>query len=141
MQHWKLEPEVAAELGDHSELDTSEHPPVVSRLHLRFTGWLGDDLIECFPCFVVTDALGRALDEAKLSGYRLASLEVTRGDEMAELQPEIELPEFKWLVLENAPGADLRTDAQHNLVVTERAMKVLRRFRLDQCDIERAAPP
>lgn len=137
MKYWKLEPEVAAELGEKSSLDTSLHPPRVERLHLRFTGWLGDDLVECFPCFVATEKLCDALESANLTGYRVEELEMSVGDEMSELHPEVELPRFKWLALqEGGPQGDLSTDEGHNLLVSERAMNVLKQFRLDQCDVE-----
>jgi hypothetical protein len=60
-ERWVLCPEVAAELGGNTVMDAFAHPPKVSRLHLRFMGWLGDDLLETFPCFLVTSRLAKAL--------------------------------------------------------------------------------
>src|SRR3954454_10828086 len=59
--YFALEPEVAGQLGDTTMLDTSVHPPVIQRLEYRFDGWLGDDLLESFPCFVVTERLANEL--------------------------------------------------------------------------------
>lgn len=140
MQFWKLEPEVAAELGDRTDLDTSTHPPKVAHLHLRFAGWLGDDLIECFPCFAVTDRLAQAISAAHLTGCRAATLEMSIADELTERQPEAVLPVFRWLIIEQSSSsstqADFSTDSGHNLVVSERALQVLRAFHLDHCEIE-----
>ena len=41
-----LAPEVAAQMGERTDLDTTVHPAMVRRLHLQFNGWLGDDLLE-----------------------------------------------------------------------------------------------
>lgn len=49
-----VEPEVAGELGPGSVVDSSVHPPVVSRLEYVFTDWLGDCIVETFPCYIVT---------------------------------------------------------------------------------------
>jgi hypothetical protein len=35
-------------------------------LHHRFEGWLGDELLETFPCFLVSSAMAAALEEAGL---------------------------------------------------------------------------
>ena len=59
-QYWLVSPEVAGELGDGTVMDTAVHPPWVSRLHHRFQGWLGDDLLECFPCFLTTARIEHA---------------------------------------------------------------------------------
>jgi hypothetical protein len=52
-----IEPEIAGGLGDHTEIDTEVRPPVVKSLEYRLEGWLGDELLESFPCFIVTSLL------------------------------------------------------------------------------------
>lgn len=74
---WSLEPEVAGELGDESVLDTTVHPPRVFKLQYRFIGWLGDDLLETFPCYIVTESLASALLSARLTGFELDEVELT----------------------------------------------------------------
>jgi hypothetical protein len=39
------------------------HPPIVSRLHLVFDTWEGDDLVERFPTFLVTEPSPPVSDE------------------------------------------------------------------------------
>lgn len=48
-RYYRLEPEVAGELGSGTVMDVSRHPPLVSHLQFKFQGWLGDDLLETFP--------------------------------------------------------------------------------------------
>lgn len=42
VKYFYLEPEVSGGLGDDAIMDTGVHPPVVTRLHYEFDGWLGD---------------------------------------------------------------------------------------------------
>ena len=56
MQYVYIEPEVAGGLGDHTVMDRSVHPPIVSKLHYQMEGWLGDALLESFPVFIVISA-------------------------------------------------------------------------------------
>jgi len=43
-----IEPEVACGLGEKTQMDSSVHPPIVSKLHFVFEDWLGDDIIKPF---------------------------------------------------------------------------------------------
>jgi hypothetical protein len=72
MPYFGLYPEVAGELGDDIELDASTRPPVVHRLHVVFSDWLGDDLLKNYPRFLVTKKLGERLLKEQLTGFELA---------------------------------------------------------------------
>ena len=52
-----IEPEVAGGLGNETIIDKNYHPPIVKKLHYEFNGWLGDDILESFPCFIVSERL------------------------------------------------------------------------------------
>ncbi|APF85630.1 hypothetical protein HI806_01945 [Ralstonia solanacearum] len=54
MNYFFLEPEVAGALGENTVLDASTHPPRVEKLHFEFSGWLGDAILESFPCVIAT---------------------------------------------------------------------------------------
>ncbi len=135
-----VSPEVAGELGADTVMDTSVHPPRVSRLHYELHGWLGDDLLESFPVFVVTDRLARALRGSDLSGWRLGPVQVTKSDEFEELHPDRELPGFFWLQVDGDGAADFALSADHRLEVSERALELLRRFQIDNALVDPAAP-
>ena len=59
MAQYLIEPEVPGGLGDKTQGDFSKHPPVIEHLHFQFEGWLGDDLLESFPCFLVSNSVTR----------------------------------------------------------------------------------
>jgi hypothetical protein len=135
---WVVSPEVAGELGEHTEMDSSVHPPSVSRFHHRFEGWLGDELLEAFPCFLVSSDLASALEEARLAGFCLDTVEVSVSPEFLELS-STPLPEFRWLKITGEDrDADFRLTLDSRLEVSSRALEVLKKFRLDHALIESA---
>lgn len=137
MKYYTLSPEVAGELGEHTEMDTSVHPPVITRLHYEFSDWLGDELVESFPVFLISTALGEEVTRAGLSGFVLADAETSVSEDAEELLGGETIPEFRWLKITGRPAVDdFGQTEQARLVVSERALEVLRRGSLNNCDIE-----
>ena len=137
MPFYSLEPEVAGELGADTIMDTQQHPPRVRRLHYSFTGWLGDDILESFPCYIVTERLANAIRQAELTGLALAGAKFTQSLQFDELYPRKKLPHFLWLQVVGVSGEDdFGMGEDHRVVVSGRALTVLRAFSLANCDIE-----
>lgn len=130
-----LEPEVAGGLGARTIVDTSRHPPVVSHLHYEFGGWLGDDLLDSFPCFVASERLAAELIRSKLTGFTLDDVETSVSTEFTELQPHTHLPVFRWLKVVGQSGVDdLGLDGDHKLVVSATVLELLDKFSLIHAD-------
>lgn len=137
MKHYVLEPEVSGGLGASSELDTSCHPPIVRKLEYVFDGWQGDSLIESFPCFIVTAELGERMLQQQLTGFSLADVIVTRSIEFNELGKHDDLPNFRWLQPSGLAGInDIALGTDFRLVVSERALALLRSHGIDHCQVE-----
>lgn len=136
--YYRLEPEVAGEWGEGTRVEEPRrHPPKVLKLDYEFGAWLGDGLLESFPCFIVTEDNAERLDRLGATGYTLREVEVSKSDEFEELYPGRELPPFRWLDVHGAPGRDdfgLESDAR--LVVSTAALEALRRGGLEHCEIE-----
>jgi hypothetical protein len=133
MRYFRLSPEVAGDWGDNIVVDVSTHPPVVSRLHFEFQVWLGDEIVQTFPCYLATDALARLVEMAGLSGVRFGPVEVSTSPMFEQLYPGRALPVFRWMKVHGQPGIDdfgLRPDA--SLVVSESALSVLRTGQLER---------
>ena len=131
-----LEPEVAGGLGPGTDADRSTHPPVVRHLNYEFDGWLGDDLLETFPCFIVTARLAKALEISELSGFRLGLVDVTRSERFEELYPDVALPDFRRLHVVGLAGADDFTlTKDHRLRVSGAAFELLTQFSMSHCEI------
>ena len=136
MHYFVLSPEVAGGLGKNTVMSRTEHPPSVSRLHYELDGWLGDDLLESFPCFVVTSRLADGLGHSSLLGVELREVEITTSEQFRELYPDRHVPTFAWLHVVGKPGGDdFGADAQGRLVVSEKALHLLKTFALDNCDV------
>jgi len=137
MRFYVIEPEVAGELGPETEIDTSAHPPIVGRFQHVFSGWLGDEILECFPCYLVVSQLGKAFVKHELSGCELAPVEISRSEQFEEFYSGTELPAFERLVIKGHAGQDdFGLGSDHRLVISERAMSLLRTAVIENCDIE-----
>src|SRR6476660_6693817 len=137
LEGWSvLAPEVAGGWGERTVADTSTHPPRVTALHYQFDGWLGDELLESFPCYIVTRRLAHALTAAGLSGFQLAPVEGSASELFAELYPGGRLPPFAWLQVGGVAGRDdFGMSPDHRLVVSDRALGVLRAGQLRHCEV------
>jgi len=119
-------------------VDSSTHPPVVSRLHYDFVSWLGDDIVATFPCNLVTEALAKAIVDEGLTGAQIDHVTVTKNPQFERFFPDTvaSLPEWKWLRPTGQPHeSDFWQDDQGILIVSERALKLLRKFSLENCRI------
>ena len=135
-EFYKLEPEVAGSWGGETVADTSVHPPIVSELHYVFDGWLGDSIIESFPCFIVTETLGDAFIAAQFKGFELRDVSTECSDQYTQLFPGQPLPKFRWLYVTGVASVDdFGISDQNILVVSSQAMAIIREHKCAHCDI------
>ena len=104
---FELEPEVAGGLGEKTVMDTSQFPPLVSSLHYEVDGWLGDELLESFPCFIATETLAKKIKDSGLSGVEILDVFISKSSNFEELHPNTELPSFKWLYVNGDKSKDV----------------------------------
>tara|TARA_B100001989_G_scaffold250165_1_gene226782 strand:- start:979 stop:1392 length:414 start_codon:yes stop_codon:yes gene_type:complete len=133
---YHIYPEVPARFGDNTVMNTSCHPPIVSKLHLIFDGWLGDEILETFPCFFVTNDLANSLKENKLSGFSLDTMETEVSFEFKQLYQDKQLSEFLWLKIDGTAKEDDFGIDDKKLVISEKALSVLKKHQFEYCDIE-----
>ncbi len=118
-------------------MSTDTHPPVVSRLHYEFEGWLGDVLLTTFPCFIATRAACQALELLGVTGVRFDPVEVSASEEFRFHYPDRALPECLWLRIDGTPGVDdLGLFNGRKLVVSRRVLELLQQLGLSQADID-----
>lgn len=136
MSFFLLNPEVAGGWGPNTQADRTTHPPVVTHLHYEFQRWLGDDLLTTFPEFIVTERLATALERSSLSGFDLDDVEVSPGDTWEQLHDNRPVPRCRWLKVNGRAGAtDFGLTELAHLVVSERALELLRGFSLKACEV------
>jgi len=95
-------------------MDTTTFPPKVTKVHLVIEDWLGDDLLQCFPCQFVTEKLMQLLTNAGLSGISFESIKVTEGDQFQELSPGRALPNL-WRLLVGTPAGEGEIGVTHDM--------------------------
>lgn len=135
MDFYAIEPEVAGELGEGTNMDTSVHPPRVTAVHYVITDWLGDDIIESFPYYLVTPRLAADLEASGLTGFRLGAARVTLSEEAADFGIT-EVPDFRWLMISGRPGEDdFGTLDNGQAIISEGALQALQARTLDNCEI------
>jgi hypothetical protein len=135
--YYTLAPEVAGGIGDGTVVDSTVHPPRVERLHYEFEDWLGDDLVESFPCFLVSKPLAARLTAAGLGTFEVKNVAVTMTPGAEELLGDASLPDFYWLEVAGTAGLDdVGTTATGQRVVSDQALALLREFNVNNCDVE-----
>ena len=135
--YWYVEPEVAGGLGPATIMDRSVHPPSVSLLNYEFEDWSGDVLLETFPCFVATEVVARKMEDSGFTGFGVADVLVTTSEMFVDLNPKLALPRFCWLKISGTPGVtDFGVAHDFRLVVSDRALKFLKGYRLENATTE-----
>jgi hypothetical protein len=131
-----LEPEVAGQLGKKTIIDTSRRPPIIKKLHYSFYGWMGDDLLEGFGCFLCSDRLRIYLNDEDLTGYIFKECEIDKSQEFLELHPDLEIPQFHWLAITGTEKDDFYLSPNGSLIVSQKSLDILKKFNMKYCDIE-----
>jgi len=136
MKYFLLKPEVAGGFGENTIIDHSVKPYKVIKLHYEFAGWLGDDLLETYPCFIGTTILIEKLNEFGFSGYLTDDVEISTSYEFRQFHPDMILPEFRWIKIYGiARKDDFGLSEEGSLVVSNRVLNILKTFKISQCDI------
>ena len=134
--YYYVEPEVAGQLGEETEMDRSVHPPKVTHLQYEFHGWLGDDLLTTVSNYIVSEELMESITSSELTGCEVCNVEVAKSDEFKQLQSDTDLPDFYWLRIIGKAGEDDFGIADNNrLVVSEDALLLLEDVTIDQAKI------
>jgi len=133
-----VEPEVAGGWGKNTEFTrTPGQPVIVHKLHYQFDGWLGDELLETTPCYIVTERLAAEIERAKLTGVSFDAVETSKSEQFDELYPDRELPKFMWLKVGGTAGQDdfgVTPDLQ--LIVSDAALAVLENVGISHALVE-----
>ena len=132
-----IEPEVSGGLGQDTQLDSKVHPPIIEKLHFEFSGWLGDDIIESFPCFIVTERLRKRIEFEKLTGITFENVIISKSEVFLQIYPTIQLPNFYWAKIDGTFGKDDFIIGDDNrLVISERTFKILKLFKISNAIVE-----
>lgn len=147
-----LEPEVSGGHGEHTIYGTEEDVAKegisgkIRFLHYEFEGWLGDDLLESTPAFIVSRNLEDELKKSEFKDYKLEKCLITVSDVFMELYPNKKLPSFTRFIplgtvevegehFNNWSGHHFCLSSKGEFVVTKKALDFLKKFSIKYCDI------
>lgn len=134
---YRLDPQVAGELGDETVLDSSTHPPLVSQVDYVLDQPDADDLIQSFPIFLISTGLGSRLQDAGLTGFALAGALVRPSENYLAIYGAVPHPQYMWFQVIRADiEADCWLDESLQLCVSDRMMRHLEAADLSDCLIE-----
>lgn len=128
---YQVSPEVAGGLGPNTIMDRAQSPPKVERLHYVFVGWLGGEIVESYPSFLVSERIANAIRLAGLSGVSFGEVEVSIDPQFQLFDPKIvgSMPGWVWLQPDGSIGVDdFWVDEVAQLGVSSRAYELLSRF-------------
>lgn len=137
MKYFYIEPEVAGGWGKNTAFERRPgKATVVHKLHYEFEGWLGDELLESTPCFIISERAARKIEGSQLTGVTFDDVEITASEQFRELDPDRQLPGFVWLRATGEPGRDdFAIAPDGRLVVSEGALYVLQTFETAQASV------
>lgn len=75
MKFYKLEPEIAGEIGESSKIEY-ENGKIKKIIFLEylFSDWLGDELLSTHPCHIVTENLKKDISANNLTGVKFQKI-------------------------------------------------------------------
>ncbi|MEC2077203.1 hypothetical protein [Metabacillus fastidiosus] len=147
-----LEPEVSGGHGEKTIYGTEENvvkediSAKIKFFHYELEGWLGDDLLELTPAFIVSSYLESELKKSEFKDYKLAKCLITMSDVFKELYPNKEISSFARFIplgtlevegenFNNWSGHHFCLSLKGELVVTQKAWDFLKRFSIKHCHI------
>jgi len=154
---YALDPEVPGGMGvrtvitNRAELGAGASGiPQVAVLELVLDGWMGDDLLQTYPCYVVTAQLAAAIGAAGLSGAVFEEVLVSASEQYTMVQAAGRLPTEMPLLGRLVPTGEAVSDGQavkawsgddfcfcaatRTLIVSDRAFALLSRHQIRHCD-------
>lgn len=126
MKYFIIEPEVPGNIGPRTIMERSSQPPSVESLHFVFEGWLGDQLVESFPCWLISKPLVQLFKDSQITGWTIEDADIEFSRQFYEVGNREALPEFKWLLVNGRPNIDdLCISTDYRLQVSEKALSVI----------------
>lgn len=104
--------------------------------HFEIDVWLRDELLCEDNYYFGTEKLKKALESSDLSGVEYQSCKVSLSDQRKEMEPDLILPDFFWIKITGVAGKDdFGISESQNLIVSKKALEVLRKSNIDNCDV------
>jgi len=145
MKFFRLSLFTIGTLGDDTVHEGwSDRPLKISKLQIELDAWPDDDLTEAaIYGFVGTHRLAQAIKENGFTGVDYDHVDVIDGDQFwirKKEHPGEAVPELLWFKFVGKPGFDdfalIDGPGSFPLVVSERALTLLKSFNFTKCEIK-----
>lgn len=134
---YTLEAEVPGHLGDDAIYSSDASGWNITKMHLVFDGWMGDDIVQILNCFLLTEKAKSLLEKSRLKGVHFERPIITKSEEFIERQPATVLPNFWWLKPPlDVSDTDIMITRHGCLEVSEQAMLEFRKLNLAHASIQ-----
>jgi len=100
-------------------------PPLVLKFDFEFDTWEGDEIVEGFPVYLVTEKLGKALMSAGVTGFELQRGRIGTSLNWKALYSHVKLPPFKWLKIVGDAKSDMYMTSDYLLAVSQKAFDII----------------
>ena len=145
MTFYIVKPEVAGCIGSDTVGDRTVYPPVIEQLQYEFEDWLGDDVVSSVGVWVGTKSLQEALEAIGVTGLSFKPVDVIKAKQFNQWNPGgLKLPQFLWFDIIGKAGVDdfgRSPDHSYRAVVSQRALDVMKNFKLEFAKIEELQTP
>ncbi|WP_206743172.1 hypothetical protein, partial [Chryseobacterium sp. Leaf394] len=115
-------------LGEKTEfVEQKLTSKTVSKLHIKLEDWLGDDLMECYPCYLITENLKENLKNQTFTGYMIEDVEISMGEYFFNnYNVNKSIPKFYWLKINGDENkTDLYIGKEKKLFCSEKLLNFL----------------
>ena len=134
--YFLLRPSVYGQMGIKTEWDRTVSPPQVSSLHFVLDCDPLDDLHKSSPCFLVSRTLAERIAKDGFTGATIEGVLAEYDKQYLEREPDAVKPDLRLLRPTGKAGsADFGLNEERQLVVSERAMSLLKQFRISNCRV------
>ncbi len=145
MKFFQIDPDTIGSLGDDTEHEGwTDRPLKISKLQIELDFWIDDDLVEAnFDGYAGTHRLAEAIRKNGLTGIEFDRVDVIEGDQFwihKKDHPGEAVPELLWFKFTGKAAVDdfglLQGPGSFPLVVSERALVLLKSFSLTKCRVK-----
>ena len=134
---YKISTQVPSQMGKRTVFNKTYSPWKVEKLHAIFDVWSEDDILKTSPCYFVTERLFQMLSSSALTGIEFDSeIDTDTSITFQNLYPNKVLPKFYLInILGKAGSDDFGLTDQKELIVSQRAHDIIRKFNTNETEI------
>ncbi|MBP6743835.1 hypothetical protein KBI23_07955 [bacterium] len=145
MKFYQFSPQCVGTTGEDTICaDWSARPVVFHKLQFELEYWPEDDFIGAtIQAYAGTIVLANAIEAAGLTGIKFDRLEMIKGDQFWLWEEEHlgeTIPEYLWFKFSGNAGIDdfgmIHAPVALPLTVSEKALAVLKQFKIENCRIK-----